>query len=186
MIPAMMTQQLPASILTAPLAQTDRRTLSQAWYSALHLAHAQTAPAIRAQPFAASETAASRPNATVSHRLGRERLVRSIVTAPRALPKLTTSEETVPRLRTRSQLVRQIERVFQNARKPVVRSTLTLGCGGGRAYVVLQSNGDRMRLIAICRPADRQRVARALEEARYALTVRGCALETSVGVAPCS
>src|SRR6202034_3463065 len=35
---AMMTQQLEVSILAAPLAAIDRRALSQAWYSALHLA----------------------------------------------------------------------------------------------------------------------------------------------------
>ena len=34
----MMTQQLEVSILAAPLAAIDRRALSQAWYSALHLA----------------------------------------------------------------------------------------------------------------------------------------------------
>ena len=35
---SMMTQQLEVSILAAPLAAIDRRALSQAWYSALHLA----------------------------------------------------------------------------------------------------------------------------------------------------
>ncbi len=38
-IETMMTQQLHVSILAAPLAAIDPRALSQAWYSALRLAH---------------------------------------------------------------------------------------------------------------------------------------------------
>lgn len=182
----MMTQQLPASILTAPLAQIDRRSLSQAWYSALRLAQARGAPASPLQPSGACEVPRCRSDATASHHLPRERAVRSVVTVAFAVPKSSGSAEPSSQLRARSSLARQIERIFQNARKPVVRATLTLGRGEGRAYVVLQSSGDRMRVIAICRPADRQRVARALEEARYALAVHGHALETSVGVSSCS
>jgi hypothetical protein len=40
----MMTQQLEVSILAAPLAAIDRRALSQAWYSALHLARPDRSP----------------------------------------------------------------------------------------------------------------------------------------------
>ena len=49
---AMMTQQLEVSILAAPLAAIDRRALSQAWYSALHLARPdrRLVPVTRVRP----------------------------------------------------------------------------------------------------------------------------------------
>jgi hypothetical protein len=42
-----------------------------------------------------------------------------------------------------------------------------------------------MRLIAICRPADRETVARALAQVRFALAARGRRLETEVGLPSC-
>ncbi|MGA8534787.1 MAG: hypothetical protein WB615_11805, partial [Candidatus Tumulicola sp.] len=87
----------------------------------------------------------------------------------------------------RSALARKIESVALDPRPRVERSTFTIGRGGPRVHVVLQSNGGIVRLIAICRPAYREMVARALAQARFALASRGCAIGGGdVKVVPCS
>jgi hypothetical protein len=66
-----------------------------------------------------------------------------------------------------------------NARKSS-RTTIKLENGEGRVYLLLQNRGDTLKLIAICKPKSRARVARALEEVRYAFSLRGTAMESSV------
>ena len=83
-------------------------------------------------------------------------------------------------------LGQRIARAFLAPRTLPVRSTLTLGRGEGRVHVILQSSGGGLRLIAICRPADREVVARALAHARLALAARGCELEMQTGFLACS
>ena len=181
----MMTQQLQASILTAPLAQIDRRSLSQAWYSALHLSRARITPVLESPsgttaepvPICASVVSDGRRSERFARRDG----------APAPAAKQTASQlEPLAQQRLRRSLALQIERVVRNARKPLVRSTLTLGRGEGRVHIVLQSDGGRTRMFAVCRPVDRQRVARALEEVRYALAAAGCVLESRMRAASCS
>ncbi|HEY1429269.1 MAG TPA: hypothetical protein VGF18_06830, partial [Candidatus Tumulicola sp.] len=64
-----MTEQLRVSIVAAPLAAIDPRALSQAWYSALHLARESRAPlagakrvagCVRGRPAAAPTLATSK------------------------------------------------------------------------------------------------------------------------------
>jgi hypothetical protein len=184
MIRVMMTQQLPASILTAPLAQVDRRALSQAWYSALRLAHGgeRSTDCARAQGSrgATFEPAKPDPNrrqaSTVASRAARPR--RS--NAGRAMT--TERIEQAPH----SRLAGKIQRAFFTPRSRVERSTFTIEREGARVHVVVQSRGNRVRLIAVCRPADREIVARALARARYALTSGGWMLDGENEEKPCS
>lgn len=182
----MMAQQLQASIVTAPLAQIDRRALSQAWYSALRLAHSRATPAapgcVRNAVVAVSRNVLPEPE-----RVRFERTVRRALVPLRAVPKRSPSAfPSGERRALPASLAQRIARAFLVPRTLPVRSTLTLGCGKGRVHVVLQGSGQSLRLVAICRPADRELVARALAQARLELAGRGCALETTTGALPCS
>jgi hypothetical protein len=182
----MMTQQLQASIVTAPLAQIDRRALSQAWYSALRLARSQAAPTTPAgvRNAAAAESRRALP-LPESARV--ERAIRRAPLPLRAVPKRSPSAcPSSERRALPASLAQRIARAFLAPRTLPVRSTLTLGRGEGRVHVVLQSSGECLRLIAICRPADRELVARALAQARLELAGRGYALETKTGAFRCS
>jgi hypothetical protein len=55
--------------------------------------------------------------------------------------------------------------------------------GAGRVHVTLQGRGASLRLVALCSPAAREAVARALSEARYALALRGITLRAQLGEA---
>jgi hypothetical protein len=75
--------------------------------------------------------------------------------------------------RARSVLSRRIELRFTSSSPPVRRATFSLGPGSARVHVIVQTNGNTARLIAICRPELRSVVARALSEARLTLAARG-------------
>jgi hypothetical protein len=181
----MMTQQLQASILTAPLPEIDRRALSQAWYSALHLARTHqdaAAPPRRTKklPVPAGCRLPAFPRVVNSQR------VRSGVTVSQSYSKRSPVFAAADsRRESRVALARKIEHAFLAPRGSIARSALTLAHGEARVHLVLQSSGERMRLIAICRPADRETVARALAQVRFALAARGRRLETEVGLPSC-
>lgn len=173
----MMTQQLRAGILSAPLAAIDRRALSQAWYSALGFARERpSAAAARRAPSRlrppAGETPDRAPGAAGT------RVIRSVlrVCPPPVAGKRDAAPPAAPgeRRAASSALARAIERRF--ARTPLRPSRATFGLDGGRVHVILRSRGSDVRLIALCAPSARATVARALEQARYALAARGIAL----------
>lgn len=177
----MMTQQLGFSILSAPLAAIDRRALSQAWYSALHLAREHAAPAQTTIAWPSGTTTAPCNKRPGGHgMLSPQREER-----PRHAPPARRERGTaVERRATRSPLARKIERVFLDPVRRPVRATFTLG-NASRVHVALQSTAGGVRLIALCAPELRTRVARALDEARYALASRGIALDASIGERAC-
>ncbi len=175
-----MTEQLGFSVLSAPLAALDRRALSQAWYSALHLASGSS-PSRGEQSPKTSATSATTIRANRAEPVQR---ASGNAQAPAPAPKMlrhnllarATSGEADRRMR--SPLARKIEGAFLHPSKPLARATFTIG-DTWRVHIALQNNGFGMRLVAVCAPAARAAVAKALDEARYALAARGI----SIGVA---
>jgi hypothetical protein len=173
----MMTQQLGFSVLSAPLAQLDRRALSQAWYSALHLASASARPQAPDKHLAVAtpKNGSGKPGEAPS----RSRKTSVATTPTRAsLPPRSGLLEG-DRRTTRSSLARKIERAFLHPSRPTRRATFTLGASA-RVHVALQDSAQGLRIVAVCAPAYRATVARALEEARYALATRGISVGVSV------
>lgn len=178
----MMTQQLGFSILTAPLAAIDRRALSQAWYSALHLAQASHAQSISAH---------GHTDATVCEPTQRPEQSHDCAHAGRhdtsARSRAAASELRVAgapeRRAMRSVLARRIERTFLNPLARPRRATFAIDGTRARVHVALQTTPGGMRIVAVCPASIRSRVSRALDEARYALAARGIALSTDVSEA---
>ncbi|HLX26047.1 MAG TPA: hypothetical protein VKR05_03580 [Candidatus Cybelea sp.] len=172
----MMTHELEVSIVAAPLEAIDRRALSQAWYSALHLA----SPARRSRSSAAMQRRppmpATYPSASV--------LPRALTTAhlrPQLRQRATAGgafggDPQLPGQVPHSRLAVRIERVFAAASIPK-RATFSLGRGSARVHVVLQTTPTRTMLVALCRPELRADVGQALAQARAALAARGIALD---------
>ena len=176
---AMMTQELGFSVLTAPIAALDRRALSQAWYSALHLAHDERPAAPTAKAAPKSTTAAERADApAVRSTRGRDEHCAIAIRRECAPPRSRACEE--DRRSVRSPLARKIERVFLHPSQRPERATFSLDGGRARVAVTLQSTPQGLRLIAVCPKHSRGAVARALDEARFALASRGIALDASV------
>lgn len=172
----MMTQQIGFSVLAAPLAAIDRRALSQAWYSALHLEQESSALPVAPTMRGAATNVSSAP--AKFEQLQGERAANS---PPRQLR--ATRESVAPRAEAlsdrravRSPLARRIEREFLRPAEPPRRATFSIEGTGARVHVTMQGSGLSLRLIAVCPPRVRATVARALDEARFALARRGIAL----------
>jgi hypothetical protein len=173
----MTTERLQVSILAAPLAAIDRRALSQAWYAALHLDRNQPRPVGKTvQRVHAGATIALQVRQRAKHpSLDRKfELSKTKHPAPRAgQTQLVPNAVRTATLRGIFPLSRRIERTFLRPEAPVRRATFSLGRGGARVHVILQSNAGTVTLVALCRPEMRELVARALAQARLALAARG-------------
>jgi hypothetical protein len=166
-------EQLQFSVLTAPVAALDRRTLSQAWYSALYggektkssgTALAHSVPQNPALAHARQPT----PAGTDSSRNGSARIQMHGTESP-ARAEGTAQDRRAPH----SPLARKIERTFLRPRSISRKNAFTVEGEHGRVHVLLQSRGTHLKLVAICPPNARTQVAAALAQARYALALRG-------------
>ena len=159
------------SVLSAPLESIDRRTLSQAWYSALFNAQtpASTSPLPRNKnPFA---TALRRPE---KHAGGNE--MRSCAKNPRAGKECAVSAEPVAIVERRRQttpLAIKMERVLRARRANVGTMAFTIKEAHARVQLLMHGTGRRLTLVALCPASAKEHVARALAHARYALSLRG-------------
>jgi hypothetical protein len=172
----MMTHELEVSIVAAPLEAIDRRALSQAWYSALHVA-APPQPSIQptaqrrsTQPAAPYRVGATRTCESTKPYLYPKGAVRIVRRGPCA------AEAHTVRHLPQSRLAARIARAFAAASMPK-RATFSLGRGNARVHVVLQTTPTRTMLVALCRPELRADVGQALAQARAALAARGIRLD---------
>ncbi len=179
----MMTQQIGFSVLSAPLAAIDRRALSQAWYSALHCARAQ-GRAARPVPDPLRASVEAEGGAVRAGEVDDRSRSHAVATERRAAERCGESRDrcapNVPERRlARSALSQKIERTLLLPAKRAERATFTVDGTNARVHVTLQGAEGELRLVAVCPPALYARVARALEEARYALAARGlrCVLD---------
>jgi hypothetical protein len=165
------------SVVTTTLAQTDRRALSQAWYSALHLAesprpHASTsARGAAAGAHDAARSAPARPAAGPRAKVDAARVVRRIA-APR------TPAIAVERRLPAGGLGRRIANlVARPAAAAAGAHAATVTVRGARVHVIVRTHGAATRIVALCPPPLEARVARALAQARFALAARGVRVE---------
>lgn len=170
------TEQLQFSVLTAPVASLDRRTLSQAWFSALYGSSGGSSPKPAISSDAMIEARKSPPHAAAAcSRAGARRDV--TLHARGSKTRAHAQDAPQDRRAPRSELARKIERAFLRPRGASSKASFTIEHDRGRVHVLLHSNGSRLKLIAICPPKARPHVAAALAQARYALAIRGIDLD---------
>jgi len=167
------------SVIAARLPYTDRRALSEAWFSALHLASdgAHAKPAERRGGIAQNRprdgarspgqrSAAQRSAAPVRGRdgagLAREDATRYARPRPPEAPD-----------------------VFAHARSyPSFSTALTFGVAGERVALLLRREGPMLHVVALCRPAVADIVRRALAAADAALRTRGESIRATITTVP--
>jgi hypothetical protein len=178
----MMTEQLRVSVVAAPLAAIDPRVLSQAWYSALHVARTAPSRPLSAQANRAPVANVMRPSLSAAARDMRQN---GVVASPRSRGVAQSIGSTDVRSdRTPSRMARGIERALTRPQRPPCRAAFVVGDGAARALIVLQSRGDRTYLVAMCAPERRETIARALAQVRLSLAARGFAFESHVQTGP--
>jgi len=164
------------AVIATQLAQTDRRALSEAWYSALHLTQsvAPARPRRAVLPVAASSAhmpercgktvpAGSRlAAAPLPQRAQRE-------ASPRAVP---ANERRRPATESGRRIERAVAVLAAHANAPAAH---TVDVAGGRVRLLVRSDGRTTRIIAVCSRPLREQVERALASARFALAGAGLA-----------
>lgn len=165
------TDHLNFSVVSAPLESIDRRTLSQAWYSALFNAHlAGTESNVSAKRDAGTAASQSRL------RQARTAQTRTALAGERATDARAASSFSLPvveRRRLNSPLGVKIQRALQARRTSARPTSFTIKDNSGRVQLLVHGNGARLTLVALCSAAAKADVSRALAHARYALSLRG-------------
>ncbi|MBV8638437.1 MAG: hypothetical protein JO322_10150 [Candidatus Eremiobacteraeota bacterium] len=175
----MMTQQLGFSVLTAPIAAIDRRALSQAWYSALHLAKQPSKHDTQQAPVALERCCAHRAGVLADRRNTHLRSTTGLQ-VHREMKPARRDMVAIDRRSLRSPLARKIEYAFLRPNLPATRAAFTIDGTRERVHVTMQRTRTGLQLVAVCQPSARERVARALEQARYALAERGISIDARI------
>ena len=159
------------AILATDLAITDRRALSQAWYSALHVA--ERAPATTPRACAGQErqsTTAVRPSAVAPASAQRRACAPSTNRLRRATPgRGAVAGPGLERRAPQTELAGRIERFLARRAQRGVPASFAVRVAGGRVHLLVRSDGARTRVVAVCAASVRERVDRALAHARFAL-----------------
>jgi len=179
----MITATRSVAVVATRLPDTDRRALSQAWFSALHLAPAGAGESSRPRP---ASVAGPSP---ATHRLANGATSRAHGGAgqPARVPAggrrepVVTGPAAAPDRRRADALARRIERAL--ARKqtapPQRCAAIAVKTADGRVHVLVQTDGSATRIVALCAPHLRERVDRALAAARYSLAMAGAPIEVA-------
>ena len=175
----MTTATRSVAVVATRLPNIDRRALSQAWYSALHLNQAQP-EATRAHPASAAISSAIGPRIA---RTGKPETAAAPVAA--RVPVRPYAQPAVPGFTERrgpvTELSRRIETLLVRhaANVPVRPATLALKAGDGRVQLLVRGDGAATRVVALCPAHLRDRVDRALAHARFALAAAGNRIEAA-------
>ena len=170
------------SVLSAPVALSDRRALSQAWFSALHLNrnHPPASGTARTSASAnANDTRGAQPRtvAPKNEPAASSAAPSSKMAGNSVRPQYGISSE---RRAKKNHLAKQIERTFCSRADARKHATFTLEGRTGRVQILLRGSGAQQALVAICPRSAQERVAAALQQARYALAVHGITLQAEV------
>lgn len=172
------------AVIATRMPYIDRRSLSEAWFSALHLA--SDGP-VSPKPPERRGTENAQPEARASRALrGAERGVPARVPGGIPAPARSLRAKAEPALRTQPNARRtRSEAAFAWARSYApFRTSLTLGVDGERVALLLRREGATLHVVALCRPAVADRVRRALGCADLHLRARGESVSSRVETLP--
>jgi hypothetical protein len=173
-----MLQPAPLAVVSTQLALTDRRALSQAWYSALRLAAPQRDGTLahRRAPTVAPRRALGRLTAPLTHALafgtGEPPVARARLLQP-VRPGSAAERRAPP-----SELARRIRRALARRVLRGLPASFAVRAGNGRVQLLVRRDGTCTRVVAVCPAPLRARVERALAQARFALAAHGVRCET--------
>ena len=171
------------AVIATQLAHTDRRALSEAWYSALHLARdaapARSAPArgtaLPSPPL--SQLPATTPASRAQHAAPLSSRAERPKARSRGTATTAPSEAAIERRRPSTDVTLRIERAVKalGVRRPLPAAH-TVDVGGGRVRLLVHNDGRSTRIVALCSPPLRDQVERALARARFTLAAGGFAV----------
>lgn len=172
-----MTTANDIAAVRARLPYFDRRALSQAWFSAFHLASDAT-PATVKHAFAICEGASDGPlprSATLQRRS------QSLVpfAGPKPLRRLEGAGASGPASPARRG--QRVAAPLEAARRfPPLRASFTITIEGARVQILLRREGPALHVVALCTRRHLELVRRALACADFALRAQGADVRSSL------
>jgi hypothetical protein len=161
------------AVIATRMPYIDRRSLSEAWFSALHLASDGAASPISRERRGGETAQSCTLSADMVHEAsGRASQPPGVVSSAVSRVPRSHAEpclQTIPNARRG-----RSEAVFARARSYApFRTALTLGVDGERVALLLRREGATLHVVALCRPAVADLVRRALACADLHLRARG-------------
>ena len=174
------TEKLGFDVLTTPIAEIDRRTLSQAWFSALHLGSASRSAVVPLQQSRDDNHVPGRPESGVPPGIkqGTPSMMRPIGRENVAFAGNIYENVSVDRRGPVSVLARKIERALLDRRTHY--GTFVLDGMQGRVHLSVCSKYGRIHIVAMCSPQAKAYVACALQHVRFALARKNIAFKGEV------
>ncbi|GAC1494179.1 MAG: hypothetical protein NVS1B2_10380 [Vulcanimicrobiaceae bacterium] len=169
------------SVVSTRFPYIDRRSLSQAWFSALHIASDGPLPTAERRGTQVATTArTSARAAATSLAMPAPRIER---VSGRASAASVAGAEVATRRTLDARAAAAARAAYARARSyPAFRSSLTLAVAGERVHLLIRRDGATLHVVAICRPAIADMVRRALAAADAHLRLRGETVRSSVDV----
>lgn len=174
------------AVMRTRLPYTDRRSLSQAWFSALHLGdaapstpHARNLPAFAAAPGTGPRLRASGDVVPEAARMAARAAGPRRAFTGAAESGSGTIVPATARLRNGASPDAGVAYEMPG-RRPAVRTSLTFGVAGERVALLLRREGATLHVVALCRPAVEGAVRRALVLAGAQVRSSGTALRAAV------
>lgn len=168
------------AVIRTRLPYVDRRALSEAWFSALHLAGDEHSPQSRSRKRADGVQPERRARQTVrdaAAAFGDPRGDRIARANPRGNRVLASPASTLPR-RIGGAVVAPFP--SRSVGYAPVRASFSIGIGRGRVQIVLRRDGRVLHVLAVCSRRDVELVRRALACADLHLRLRGETIRSSV------
>ncbi len=171
------------TVIATRMPYIDRRSLSEAWFSALHLA-SDGPPIAAARERRNAPVDASTSRRTTAGSQTEAPTTRTAQQSPRARTSDARSRAEIATRRTYDARVAAAARAsYERARSyPPFRTALTLDANGERVQLLLRREGAVLHVVALCRPEIAETVRRALGCADAHVRLRGEAIRSSVEI----
>ncbi|GAC1302841.1 MAG: hypothetical protein NVSMB19_12420 [Vulcanimicrobiaceae bacterium] len=171
------------AVIATRMPYIDRRTLSEAWFSALHLA-SDGPPAVAARDRRTAAVDAAPPTRATPAAAAADPDTRIPGSkAARAAERLRANAEVATRRIFDARVAAAARTKYERARSyPPFRTALTLDAKGERVQLLLRRDGAVLHVIALCRPELAETVRRALACADAHVRLRGEAIRSSVEI----
>jgi hypothetical protein len=165
------------AVLRARLPYVDRRALSEAWFSALHLTKDERSSPARRRANASSVNSTMVP--------ARESSTRNAGPSPRdSVTRRPSRSDGGYTARELSKHEERQQRVSPTPRRPMryppVRASFQLAIDGGRVQILVRRQGATLHVVALCSARHVELVRRALACADLHLRANGERVESSV------
>ncbi|MBC5811045.1 MAG: hypothetical protein GIW95_09395 [Candidatus Eremiobacteraeota bacterium] len=165
------------AVVRARLPYVDRRSLSQAWFSSLHLAGA----APQSRQTRRSPSADAREPA--SQRAAARRGAALHAPADRCAPAGVRGRAAGTQLEESHALARRSPRARTLVRLPAsapARATFSIKLGTARIHVAMRRSGSTLHVVTLCSARHLEAVKAALERLAHELAAQGSLLQASV------